>query len=260
MTGLRASDDEMLSAYADGELSADDAAWVANRLAREPDLARKLAEFHRIKAALARLADDPAPDVPIISATPKRRFGYGAVAAAVAAVAVLGAGLLYTSHTAGSFGTKPETATVLTQKERLVASHDVWAASEGPYLTEGLQAPAWMETLLRANGLELVHSAAVHAPNAEHFGFVGKNDCRLSLFVSAAPADTAGTLLISSDGGLQTASWIDGSDGFLLVARGMDALRFNTVATSMHLAARDLRRDGDEMLATLAAARQTCNA
>ena len=49
-----------LNAYVDGELPADAAAMLAQRAAREPDLATRIARLHRLKAAVAELMPEAA--------------------------------------------------------------------------------------------------------------------------------------------------------------------------------------------------------
>lgn len=54
---------EKLSAYLDGELSADEAAAVEARLARDPELRRLLEELRAVKTAAAAQPDVRAPDL-----------------------------------------------------------------------------------------------------------------------------------------------------------------------------------------------------
>ena len=88
MTRLSETDWEMINAYADGELSAEDKLEISRRLTHDAALAAALAEVHTTKAALAliRPAEEPAP-------TARGRFWARrlTLAASLAAAVALGA-------------------------------------------------------------------------------------------------------------------------------------------------------------------------
>ena len=88
MTTLSDTDWDLINAYADGELSADDAAAISRRLTHDSALAGALAEVHSTKAALSLIRPVAVTAPPV-----RRRFGVRrlAMAASVAAAVVLGA-------------------------------------------------------------------------------------------------------------------------------------------------------------------------
>ncbi|MCM0019014.1 MAG: hypothetical protein NBV67_03390 [Tagaea sp.] len=116
--GTPALDDETLMAWCDGELDADAAARVADRVAKDPGLAARARAFRRsaelARAALAPILAEPVPArllaavqapaktariVALRPRAPRKALGW-ALAASVALAAVLGAGGVFTGRIA----------------------------------------------------------------------------------------------------------------------------------------------------------------
>jgi hypothetical protein len=258
-------DDVVLNAYVDGELSPGEAARIALRLAQDPALARKVAELHRLKAGVSGLLDELAPASPPLPALPQKR-GWSRMATLLAtatvAAGIAGALLLFVPRMPAPPDRLVSALAAQNPQEGLIAAHDGWAAMASADTSGSVVAPDWLGELLEANGLRLVLATTVDAGTggpAEHLGFIGENNCRLSLFLSFADRGTPGDLSITSESDRFTASWETTDLSVLLVARNMDPLRFTTIATSIHAATRTLNHDRRDLLAAMAGARQTCS-
>ncbi len=235
-----------LNAFVDGELPAAEAAQVAAAIAADPELAQSAARLHRIKAALgSACADLPLPATP----QPARRgsFAPARLAACFGLAAMV---LLLVASVPGSAPNLP-----VRELPRL-AHHDQWLAHAGAQTELALPAGAeWMEPVMSASGLQLVHYE--QGPERTHFGFKGPNACRLSLFVSAPDRIVASLQMALSDE-IQHAHWHSGGYAFEMIARDMATARFATVAAGLQQGSRAHEDDAGLRVALLQSARLPC--
>ncbi len=241
----RALSQPVLNAFVDGELSAREAARVAELIAADPVVAKRVATLHQMKAALSTMSEDL--DLPAV-APPRRGRVAGLRAAMVACLCLLT--LLWPAQISG-----PEQKVA---RPSLVTQHDHWL-THGPERA-GAVLPAhfdWLGPVLSASGLWLVHHAQLG--DLEHFGFKGVNDCRLSLFVSAARS-ASGALSLSLTAQVQQAQWQIGASAFTMIARDMAPARFAAIATGLHRESLDRLDEQALQIALAQAARLPCTA
>ena len=218
--------DYHLNAFVDGELPAADAARVAEAVAADPALARRVLRLHQMKGALAGLGEERAlPPMPPMLVP--ERTGRGRLQALSAAAALMALALLM-------LASAPVSAPPVAASEppRLV-QHDRWLAVS-PADAVALDLPdawQWMAPIMQASRLQLVHLARLEAET--HFGFKGPNACRVSLFVTESDAPAQALSLTLSDA-VQQARWQVHGLTFQMVARDMAPARFATVATGLH--------------------------
>ncbi|MFN3954811.1 MAG: anti-sigma factor family protein [Pararhodobacter sp.] len=257
--------DERLSAYVDGELPPAKAAELARLAVADPDIAARIAVLHALKAGVAELGNALPPELPAHAIRhsvgarhqPPRRFlrgvGMRLAVAVLALVAVIGWVQL---RSGGPVADPPQDLAAE------IAGHDAWARAFDRGGTAPV-APEWLESMMRATGLRLVHAAPVlwgEATEVMHYAFVGANDCRLSLFEQpgSGPVDLALSVAFRAE--LLTARWQVHGFGYTLVARQMDRDRFITIAAAVHDVTRQRAPAAPAVIASLQAARQRCSA
>jgi len=251
--------DEILNAYVDGELSSHEAAALARRAAGDRAVAARIANLHQFKAGVAGLVDGTVfLDAPVMQGPRRSRLpGWRATAAAVAAALVLGLGASW--HYA-----EPVTP-VATQgaglQNPLVEGHDRWSAAFDR-ATDAPVAPEWLEGLMQATGLRLVHAAPAMMDDntVMHYAFVGSNDCRLSLFEQPMPGEVDMALHVAFADDLLSARWQMHGFGYAMIARNMDRNRFTTIAAAVLDVTRIRQPANEAIVASLRAARQRCTA
>ena len=250
--------DEVLNAYVDGALTSEEAATIARQAAASPEIAQRIAVLHQLKAGVATFADDVMvidPPMPLATKRPGRLPRWGA-AAALAAAVVLSLSVSFSWPTS-------TTDQVVAHDEPLadfVVMHDAWIA-DGAAAAAGRHAADWVEDLMQATGLDLVHESRLAMGEgglAQHLAFIGPKGCRLSLFEAAAPSGGPGGLDLSISAGLLTARWSAQGYGYVLVARNMDRARFVTIAAGVHGVSKNRGSVDAELLADLRQARQPC--
>lgn len=279
-----------LNAYADGELSAAQAAGVACAVAEDPDLAREVAALARLKATVQEegRAQIPAgltelsgraegPD-----ATAQRRRGngprpvwrvLGGLAAALALV-VLGAALLYSPEP------QPERPAWLDFAQQL---HEDWAGTVGSgggmvgpgeptdqttdsagdlptadHLLASLSrlGPAAMVPDLSSARLTVGYLRPLSSAYGEglHVGYRGTRGCRVSLIIM----DGAGNLPetpTALGGGPERHAWRVGRLGYVLMASGMDPQHYAVILETVHRASRSAEPIGPETRTALRTSR-----
>lgn len=240
--------DLVLNAFVDGELPPVEAARIADVIAKEPAVARRVAHLHQMKAALSAMSDDLVlPEPPLPRHETQRRFwGAGALVAGCALLLAM----LWSAPVSAP--------TAQDSKMSLMAQHDQWVSMgveradfDFPVRFE------WLGPLMHAGGLQLVYHS--QSEETQHFGFKGANACRLSLFVSNTQAP-ASPLQLSLTERVQHAQWHIGTYAFEMIARDMAPARFATVATSLHRGSQDYAADEALQVALLQAARLSCTA
>ncbi|MBD3676941.1 MAG: hypothetical protein HUJ27_00895 [Rhodobacteraceae bacterium] len=228
-------DFDLLSAYHDGELDAEAAAVLSDRIAREEDLQRALSEIREVSSALKGLRPallaEPSPARPVRSSpiTLKR-------AAAIGALAILGGWALLDSNTAD---TSP------------LGRHMEFAAStplEGNGETVDLVAH-WLGSApdLSEAGLRLVNAVTVGQEEV-FLHYTGRNDCHLT-FGAHAEAPT----VPEAGDGLLVSAWNVGDLSFSLIADGMDPDRFDAIFVLLEERTRTQFAEPETLLAMRAA-------
>ena len=260
--------DARLSAYVDGELSPEDAADLARLAVIDPEVAARIAVLHQLKAGVADLGHGEPPDLqmpdlpmparraaarPVPRANGGRR---GLVLRLAVAVLALAAVLGWVNLQPGDpVQTEPGLAAQ-------IAGHDAWARALERDGASPL-APEWLEGMMRATGLRLVHAAPVRwgeQTEVMHYAFVGANNCRLSLFEQPGAGVGELALSVTIQAELLTARWQVHGFAYSLVARNMDRERFVTIAAAAHDVTHARAPAGAALIASLQAARQRCSA
>lgn len=245
--------DYRLNAFVDGELPAADAALVAEAVAADPALARRVLRLHQMKGALAGLGEEralpPMPPVPPVPTPGRVRRGRLPALSAAAALVALALLMLASAPVSAPSEAAPE-------PPRLV-QHDRWlAVSPADALALDLpDAWQWMAPIMQASRLQLVHLARLEAET--HFGFKGPNACRVSLFVTQSDAPAQALSLTLSDA-VQQAHWQVHGLTFQMVARDMAPARFATVATGLHEGSEAHAGTPEMRLALMQSARLPC--
>lgn len=271
-TGPARCDEALLNAYVDGELPADEAAALAQRAARAPALAARIAALHQMKAGVAMLAGE-APPLPPPGAVraPRRRWPALAVAGMAAAIASM-AVVLAMQFSGAPGGLQSGVSASLVRAVDVVATdaiadaalarHDEWVAG---YRSRAgtLPAPGWLEAPMHAAGLRLVHLATVASgsgPDKLHHGFTGTRDCRLSLFEKETPDASHGALHLLLEPALLRAEWQVKGRRYTMLARDMNRERFTAIAAALHDVSGARAPAGAMLLAGLEASRLPCTA
>ncbi len=222
MTRLSETDWELINAYADGELSAEDEDEVSRRLTHDAALAAALTEVQATKAALSliRPVEEPAP-------TARGRFGVRRLAVAASLAAAVALGALY------QFGGVGE--------DWRDAPADLHAAlSANTYvLPEGAALPVISTARigdfevfdLSSSRLTLVDVRTTRRDDRDVVAmhYRGRRGCRLTaVAVEALPGDPS-PLPARHDG--LGARWSVGRAHFYVLASGMDRDRFDAIVT-----------------------------
>lgn len=211
----RKSDEILLNALADGELSPAEQAAAAARLASDREFARAYATLSNLKACVAETArDGVSAPIPIVLPTARRNWLPYAVAASMAAVAILGSAVLLLTSPAPR----------ATEQVSVQALPVVPATFAGdPVIPD-----------LSSVGLQLARTVVSASSGTQYLvaTYLGPRGCRLELWVGNAPAPA----------GVPTGSdrrdWRVGGLLYELVAFGMPRSRFDKVAALAERATR----------------------
>jgi hypothetical protein len=247
-----------LNAYVDGELDADGAAEVASAIARDPQLAARVATLSKLKATTAAMpvqAGVPPPAV-LNAMRPRRSLFVRRVAIAASVLMMFGA--------AGTWLAWPR-PTALTQTaqysdnlNRAFAAHRAWigetkAIATGAVAGDRIQIAPGSRELIRVPDLTATQLSLAHvSPLSDRttvggvlLGYVGPNGCRLGLWIADAGRSGFGPEVrdVSHDGTIAH-FWQTGATNYAVVARGMDPARLSMMATAIAaLVARDHQLD-----------------
>ncbi len=239
---------ETLNAYVNGELEPEEAAVVARRAARDPQVAATLSTLQELRAGVAGLASGLG-DPPVRLPAARARRPYRAVTVAgLLCLSLVGVGSLV-------LRSAPETGAAFV--EQLIASHDNWAQPPEAVRPSAAVTPDIL-SLMAATGLRLVADMQ-HPEGLRQAVFRGERGCRLSLFeLSVTPAQSGGRLMLDGSDDLLMAEWQYEAVRYVLMARRMDEVRFATIASSMRAATMPKPDRQDDLIAALADARQRC--
>jgi anti-sigma factor RsiW len=220
---------EALNAYVDDELAPDAAADVAAAVARDPDLAARVASLSRLRAATRNLA--PEIGTPVLR-LPTRRLAMSARVAALAASLVLAVGLSAPLWIVGRVtpDARPLSAAV--------AAHLAWLADarsdQGGRLQvkmAGSGASALPDLTLAS--LTLVHLSldpAIRQGGGVLAGYVGPKGCRIGLWISPRRGSAHPRPVAHDREGLMIRTWSGNETEYALLGRGIDSLRLDRIA------------------------------
>lgn len=201
----RTEDLEALNAFVDGELSPDEHARIAARIASEPALARAHATLAQLRAGIADYTTATQP--PVVRTQPNR--ARWPVAAAAAVVALLSAVALFHLHSARPM---PDVSITAADDE---AVRPVSLGSK-PMIPDLSTAGLTLVRVDRGVDSLLGHLVAV---------YTGPRGCRLELHVR--PRGSAPITALQST---LRHEWVDGEAVYELLAFGMPVKRFAVVA------------------------------
>ncbi|HEY7458604.1 MAG TPA: hypothetical protein VH765_07620 [Xanthobacteraceae bacterium] len=213
------SDEILLNALVDGELSPAEHAAVAARVRSDRDFARAYATLTKLKAGVAEIAEDfEVPSIEgssIESSRTNVRRRWAMVGAAASAVFVLAAAALFA-------GLLP------------FGSDGRWTEAPQAQLVSATFAGDPVIPDLSPAGLQLARTVVRTASGAQSLvaTYVGPRGCRLELWVSTASRSE------HAPGGTERRSWRVGGLRYELVAYGMPAERFQKVAEAAENATR----------------------
>lgn len=248
---------ETLSAYVDGELDAASAARIAHLAASDPTVALRLAKLHQLRAGVSALTGTEVVLAPAVGRRSRDQLDIRSWS-----VALAGCFILLISAAALWFSTNDARQDGGSLVAALVETHDEWLTTGRVQLAPTNLPESERSILLAAAGLIQIHadpSLVIGGKSVGHFGYVGANGCRLSLFELPVDesASITGNLWVSIESDLRLADWVAGTTHFIVVARDMNEQRFETVVRALRTAT---HRQGTtrEMVARLQAARQPC--
>lgn len=245
---------EDLNAYVDGELTEERAAEVAAALGRDPALADQVAALHRLKGAAQGLVEEGGIDLPMEKRQAAAWLRSGmALAASLAMVFLLGGLWILLSP-------PPERHVVWATQAWVTHANWPETASDGTGHQGGEQTgalrlaqqklgpAAYVPDLLSA-GLSLDHvgdGPVIDGMPSLHLGYRGTRGCRLSLFLLAGGLGLDQQMLdlapdAGSAGPRQAIAWQGGGFSTLLLAEGMDPLRFAEIARRLFRASLEQR-------------------
>jgi anti-sigma factor RsiW len=205
MAADRTEDLEALNAFIDGELSPDEHARIAARIAAEPSLARAHATLAQLRAGIADYAAEAEPPVLPVQ-TGRARWPVAAAAAMVA----LFAGLAFVQlHSASSILTAPAAG---------VDDAAIQAVALGgkPMIPDLSTAGLTLVRVDRGTDSLRDHLVAV---------YTGPRGCRLELHVRPLGSEP-----IVAPQSTHRHEWVDGAAVYELLAFGMPRKRFAVVA------------------------------
>ncbi|NRG17618.1 hypothetical protein HPQ64_07955 [Rhizobiales bacterium] len=227
----------LLNGFADGELDAAQSAALQTRLDEEPELQAELDRILKLKAGLASLR--PAEDAPAKQAREGKRAkktrerAFAAIAACLVA-AVMG-------FSAWQYLLPPNLEdSVFALHERLARQTYVVEEGKVQKVVSTGRAFEFSAPDMTASRLFLVDVETGRAGESDMVGlhYRGLRGCRLTLIA----VDGASDALPMKRDGLLVRNWAAGGFGFVMVASGMDAERFEAVGEYAEAVIRDEMR------------------
>lgn len=234
-----------LCAYADGELASDEAAALEARLAREPDLIHGLERIRDLKRGLAALRpSESEPDAGVDGDHSKMRgrpVRWVAIAAAAAFAAVLG---VFATASIWKPGEERQAMDAMAIHQRLSAA--TYVVDERPVqrIVSGGNAFEFRAPDLTGSKLYLVDVMTMRDGETDIIGmhYRGMRGCRLTIVATY----NAGAAWEPPSGGGLIRTWSHDGVEFAVVANGMDADRFASIADFARASIRDeIRRQRD---------------
>lgn len=223
---------ERLNAYVDGELSPAEAAEIAAAVARDAELAGRVATLTRLKATTSDLAPQhKAPPIPRLPSRRPRRYALPLSAAlALLLVAAAAIGLW-----------RPWLQPADAWLAEAAASHRAWiesgedgdAAAPGKVLAALKTANFGDIPDLTDAHLSLVRIAAGPKTGSVFLGYRGIHGCRVGLWIGAPPPDLGARPESVASGDVAGYAWRLDDTGYALLARGMDPGRLKQLAEAV---------------------------
>ncbi len=239
---------QTLSAYVDGELEPGEAAEVAAEIAGDRDAARTVANLTALKAGV-RDAFDAGPGAAPDVSSARRRPAFAAAAVVMACLIGLG-GVWWTYQSDTGSG-------ILANA---VQHYDGWQDTgtlKQASVPGSIFVPDLTQAGLTARTIE--PAVTLGTVTASHVTYLGRRGCRLSLYAyPAAGAEDATPIAASAD--VLVDRWSVRDLEYLLVARRMNAERFEVLAGAMRKATRDAAPPDDATRIAMSRARQPCRA
>ncbi len=224
-----------LNGYVDGRLDPADASALAERAAREPEVARDIAMLWRLKASLAehgKTLEAEAPDLPHEAAPStapdaRRRLSVLSSVALVAGALLLWG--LWSDPGQGGLGASGSGwVQAAAEAHRTLSADSLPAMPAGSFLADSVRLEGMVAPDLGAGGLSLAGAQPLRLKGLEspalHLIYRGARGCLVSL--AAGPAKAMGTLPAGQSGEV----WRSGDLGYLLIAPAMDPERFAALA------------------------------
>lgn len=245
---------QTLNAYVDGELSAREAAEVADAVTQDPEIARQVALLTSLKASVA--ATQPRFDAGLIGVAPRRRRKRLSPLAVAAAVLVFIGGLAVVLAP-NTHLMPPPAGIALAESlhlEWLRSLDDEQRSQEAQVLKSSLDSlrldayiPDLSQVQLEFNG---VRRAGSEKGTGLHVGYRGPSGCRVSLVIFPGREGGMTELKRHERNGLPVYQWTAGRSSFHLLAYSMDPTRFEQVAQVVYRLTRNrLPLDSHSILA-----------
>jgi hypothetical protein len=249
---------EQLTAYVDGEAEPALAAEIAAAAGADPGIAAAIAAMSRLKAASRTALEQEGATAPPIRighprAAPLRSAAarLGALAASLVLVVVLAA--------AGWYLLRPVDATSA-WLEAGAAHYAQWRSIDAASASAGIGGRGGVAQIalngtsgyvpdLSAARMQLAHVAVARDSGDSLFvGYVGRNGCRLGLWIGPAPDNLPAELVRQPrpDGSVAV-TWRVGGTGYAALARDMDEERFQAVLSYLHASTRQGPGDGQPL-------------
>ncbi|MDX1483384.1 MAG: hypothetical protein R3229_02785 [Alphaproteobacteria bacterium] len=228
---------ERANAFVDGELDRAARTDVLAEAARNPDMARELAQLNRLKMAVEDSVEVPAIDLPASGrGRAARRWAIGlATAASLALVAVTGI-IAWTDRT-------PATDHGIPLAWALDV-HGGWRDAGPAAGNPGLPRPTTVRLDahvpdLSAAKLRIAHVGAAPGPDGAKalvVGYLGTRGCRVTLLVDGGRSRLTEDPVFVEAGGVKAMAWRAGRLRHLILAEGMEQGRFRMIAKAVHRA------------------------
>jgi len=229
---------ETLNAYVDGELAPAEAAAVASTVARDPDIAARIATLAALRAVVTAVPQEQAPPFTTPSRRPNVR-GAARRLAGLAAAVIVSAGLGFAVWLASPVSRPADPAAAVAAHRHWLAGREALPAGAVSLERAGARSGALPD--LSAASLRLVRLETGLGEDERIFaGYAGPNGCRVGLWVSRATSAQTAEPVRSTTDGVTIRSWRSGDLGYAMLAIGIDEARLDLIAA---LAARSLGTD-----------------
>ncbi len=264
----RREDWQALNAYVDGELTPNEAAEIARRIAQDPATAESAATLSSLKSALLEQSETPADFVLL----PREATGTNAslwqAGHTVAAAAVLVVCMAATAIWHWDNTRREDQALQITSWHQEAAGiHRNWIAKKPdqrpPSLnipaTAALSAPKIQIPDLSDSGLTAIllePEAQLGGMSGYRIGYGGTRGCRISFFVLQGDGGIPAHLIKRKQGGPQALAWRHDRAHYLLLAEGMAETRFDLIAQTLQNMTSDWRPLSPEIRTALQQNRQ----
>lgn len=253
---MSAPDWKKLSAYVDGEVSAEDQAAVADAVAVDRELAGHVAALSRLKAA-ARETLEPYDGSALeqLKQSPRRRFWVPVAASIAGAVLLAGLALGYLqfrdqpTNWVAAFA---DTYTSILEAEKRSSASPPSAGAILAGLAR-LGPDAFVPDLASAR-LRILQTE-IDGAGALSVLYGGERGCRLGLWITPAPKGMRSDLESTRAGPYQAYGWRVGALAYVMLSQ-IEPERFRVIAETAHRVTTERRAINEAMSAALAESRR----